>query len=95
MLDVATVGTGRLSPDGTVYDHGGAGHGNQAAPPWHKRRAGRGEAPIEQVFRTGRPAHVENYDQRRRPAWQRHAQVGPAGGLLQAPSWLTGGCGAP
>ena len=60
LLDVATVGTGRFEPDGTVTIMAVRGTA-QTRSPRRKRRAGRGSA-IEQVFRTGRPAHVENYD---------------------------------
>jgi GAF domain-containing protein len=61
LLDVATVGTGRFEPDGTVTIMAVRGTAQDAFPPG-TRVALEGGSAIEQVFRTGRPAHVENYD---------------------------------
>ena len=59
-LDVATVGTGRFEPDGTVTIMAVRGTAQDASP--GTSVALEGGSAIEQVFRTGRPAHVENYD---------------------------------
>ncbi len=61
LLDVATVGTGRFEPDGTVTIMAVRGTAQDAFPPGTSVALEGGSA-IEQVFRTGRPAHVENYD---------------------------------
>jgi GAF domain-containing protein len=61
LLDVATVGTGRFEPDGTVTIMAVRGTAQDAFPPGTSIALDGGSA-IEQVFRTGRPAHVENYD---------------------------------
>ena len=61
LLDVATVGTGRFEPDGTVTIMAVRGTAQDAFPPGSSVALEGGSA-IEQVFRTGRPAHVENYD---------------------------------
>ncbi len=61
LLDVATVGTGRFEPDGTVTIMAVRGTAQDAFPPGASVALEGGSA-IEQVFRTGRPAHVENYD---------------------------------
>jgi len=61
LLDASTVGTGRFEPDGTVTIMAVRGTAHDAFPPG-KRVALEGGSAIEQVLRTGRPAHVENYD---------------------------------
>jgi len=61
LLDVTTVGTGRFEPDGTVTIMAVRGTAQDAFPPG-TTVALEGGSAIEQVFRTGRPAHVENYD---------------------------------
>ena len=61
LLDVATVGTGRFEPDGTVTIMAVRGTAQDAFPPGTSVALEGGSA-IEEVFRTGRPAHVENYD---------------------------------
>ena len=61
LLNVATVGTGRFEPDGTVTIMAVRGTAQDAFPPGTSVALEGGSA-IEQVFRTGRPAHVENYD---------------------------------
>ena len=61
LLDVATVGTGRFEPDGTVTIMAVRGTAQDAFPPGTSVALEGGSA-IEQVFRTGRPAHIENYD---------------------------------
>jgi len=61
LLDVTTVGTGRFEPDGTVTIMAVRGTAQDAFPPGTSVALEGGSA-IEQVFRTGRPAHVENYD---------------------------------
>jgi len=61
LLDVATVGTGRFEPDGTVTIMAVRGTAEDAFPPGTSVALEGGSA-IEQVFRTGRPAHIENYD---------------------------------
>jgi GAF domain-containing protein len=61
LLDVTTVGTGRFEPDGTVTIMAVRGTAQEAFPPG-TTVALEGGSAIEQVFRTGRPAHVENYD---------------------------------
>jgi GAF domain-containing protein len=60
LLDVATVGTGRFEPDGTVTIMAVRGTAEEAFPPGTSVALDGGSA-IEQVFRTGRPAHIENY----------------------------------
>ncbi|HUA04162.1 MAG TPA: GAF domain-containing protein [Solirubrobacteraceae bacterium] len=60
LLDVTTVGTGRFEPDGTVTIMAVRGTAQDAFPPGASVALEGGSA-IEQVFRTGRPAHVENY----------------------------------
>jgi len=61
LLDVATVGTGRFEPDGTVTIMAVRGNAQDAFPPGTSVALEGGSA-IEQVLRTGRPAHIENYD---------------------------------
>ncbi len=61
LLDVATVGTGRFEPDGTVTIMAVRGTAQDAFPPGTSVALEGGSA-IEQVFRTGRPAHIKNYD---------------------------------
>jgi GAF domain-containing protein len=61
LLDVATVGTGRFEPDGTVTIMAVRGTAQDAFPPGTSVALEGGSA-IEQVYRTGCPAHVENYD---------------------------------
>jgi PAS domain S-box-containing protein len=61
LLDVTTVGTGRFEPDGTVTIMAVRGTAQDAFPPGTSV-AMEGGSAIEQVYRTGRPAHVENYD---------------------------------
>ncbi len=61
LLDVATVGTGRFEPDGTVTIMAVRGRAQDAFPPGTSVALEGGSA-IEQVLRTGRPSHVENYD---------------------------------
>jgi signal transduction histidine kinase len=62
LLDVTTVGTGRFEPDGTVTIMAVTGTAQAAFPPGMSVALEGGSA-IEQVFRTGRPAHIENYDE--------------------------------
>jgi signal transduction histidine kinase len=61
LLDVATVGTGRFEPDGTVTIMAVRGTAQDVFPPG-MNVALEGGSAIEQVFRTGRPAHIENYE---------------------------------
>jgi GAF domain-containing protein len=61
LLDVTTVGTGRFESDGTVTIMAVRGTAQDAFPPGASVALEGGSA-IEQVFRTGLPAHVENYD---------------------------------
>jgi signal transduction histidine kinase len=61
LLDVTTVGTGRFEPDGTVTIMAVTGTAQGEFPPGMSVALEGGSA-IEQVFRTGRPAHIESYD---------------------------------
>ena len=61
LLDVTTVGTGRFESDGTVTIMAVRGTAQDAFPPGTSVALEGGSA-IEQVFHTGRPAHIENYD---------------------------------
>ena len=61
LLDVGTVGTGRFESDGTVTIMAVRGTAQDAFPPG-ANVALEGGSAIEQVLRTGRPAHIENYD---------------------------------
>ena len=61
LLDVTTVGTGRFEPDGTVTIMAVTGTAQDAFPPGMSVALEGGSA-IEQVLRTGRPAHIESYD---------------------------------
>jgi GAF domain-containing protein len=61
LLDVAAVVTGRFEPDGTVTIMAARGTAQDAFPRGTSVALEGGSA-IEQVFRTGRPAHVEKYD---------------------------------
>ncbi len=61
LLDAGTVGTGRFEPDGTVTIMAVRGTAQDAFPPG-ANVALEGGSAIEQVLRTGRPAHIENYD---------------------------------
>ena len=61
LLDVTTVGTGRFEPDGTVTIMAVRGTAQEAFPPGTSVALEGGSA-IEQVYHTGRPAHIENYD---------------------------------
>ena len=61
LLDAGTVGTGRFESDGTVTIMAVRGTAQDAFPPG-ANVALEGGSAIEQVLRTGRPAHIENYD---------------------------------
>jgi signal transduction histidine kinase len=61
LLDVTNVGTARFEPDGTATVMAVRGEARtRFAPGTNVALAG--GSMIEQVFRTGRPAHVENYE---------------------------------
>jgi GAF domain-containing protein len=61
LLDVTSVGTVRFEPDGTATVMAVRGAAQDALPPGTSVRLTRGSM-IEQVFRTGRPAHLESYE---------------------------------
>src|SRR5262249_8926340 len=61
LLDVTNVGTARFEPDGTATVMAVRGAARERFAPG-TAVALTGGSMIEQVFRTGRPAHVENYD---------------------------------
>jgi signal transduction histidine kinase len=61
LLDVTNVGTARFEPDGTATVLAVRGAAEDAFPAG-KRVLLEGGSMIEQVFRTGRPVHAENYD---------------------------------
>ena len=61
LLDVTNVGTARFEPDGTATVMAVRGASQDAFPPG-KSVLLEGGSMIEQVFRTGRPVHAENYD---------------------------------
>jgi PAS domain S-box-containing protein len=61
LLDAAAVGTGRFEADGTVTIMAVRGTAEAAFPPGATVPLEGGSA-IEQVLRTGRPAHIENYE---------------------------------
>ena len=93
MLDAGTVGTGRFEPDGTVTIMAVRGTAQDAFP--HGANVAlEGGSAIEQVLRTGRPAHIENYDSvggQLGTVMRSWVRAGPR----QVRSSLTGGCGAP
>ena len=93
LLDVATVGTGRFEPGRDRDDHGGAGQGAGRVPPG-TNVALEGGSAIEQVLRTGRPAHIET-PTASAVSLALSCASWVQGGPRQVPSWLTGGCGAP
>ena len=61
LLDVTNVATVRFQADGTATIMGVRGTAREAFPPG-KNVPLTGGSAIEQVFRTGRPAHLESYD---------------------------------
>jgi len=61
LLDVTNVGTARFEPDGTATVMAVHGTAHRAFPPG-KSVVLEGGSMIERVYRTGRPAHIENYN---------------------------------
>jgi GAF domain-containing protein len=61
LLDVTNVATARFGADGTATIMAVRGTAEDAFPPGKSVPLAGGSA-IEQVFRTGRPAHLESYD---------------------------------
>ncbi len=61
LLDVTNVGTARFEPDGTATVMAVRGTAQYAFPPGTTVEL-TGGSMIEKVFRTGLPAHVQNYD---------------------------------
>jgi GAF domain-containing protein len=62
LLDVSMVSTARFEPDGTATVMAARGTAEDRYPPGTNVRL-EGGSTIDQVFRTGRPAHVDDYEQ--------------------------------
>ena len=61
LLDVTNVGTAKFEPDGTATVMAVRGTAEESFPPGTSVPL-EGRSMMDRVYRTGRPAHVENYD---------------------------------